>query len=192
MEFELSASSITPDGRTLLFTKTPKRDKVGDIMTFDLEEGRVQKPFLTTPEAEWNPLISPSGDVVLYLVSNEEDRGGALRVVEYPTPSTPEQVSPARTTWTYGWLSAGELYWVDLSRRMWSATVSRTGGQLDVGAAKPMFDGRVMDEGQSVAAYDMARERFLIAIEDSAREDAQLILVSDWRPETVSAPPARK
>ncbi len=71
MEFELSASSITPDGRTLLSSKTSKRDKIGDIMTFDLEEDRVQKPFLATPEAEWNPLISPSGDVVAYLVSNE-------------------------------------------------------------------------------------------------------------------------
>ncbi len=192
MEFELSASSITPDGRTLLFTKTPKRDKVGDIMTFDLEEGRVQKPFLTTPEAEWNPLISPSGDVVLYHVSNEEDLGAVLRVVEYPTPSSPVQVSPTRTTSTYGWLSAGEIYWVDLSRKMWSATVSKAGGQLDVGAQRPMFDGRVMDEGQSIVAYDVARERFLVAIEDSAREDPQLILVSDWRPEAVSAQPARK
>jgi hypothetical protein len=49
--FEYSATAITPDGRTLLLTRVPLRDKVGDILALDLEGDHLQKPFLTTPEA---------------------------------------------------------------------------------------------------------------------------------------------
>jgi len=190
-EMEYGASSVTSDGRTLLFTAVPLRDKVGDIMTIDLEAGRVPKRFMSTPEAEWDPLISPSDDVVLYCVSNDETRGAVLKVVAYPTPSAPVQVSPTITTAVYGWLSAGEIYWVDLSLKVWSAPVSIQGGQLDVGAPKPMFDGQPLGKEINIVAYDLPRERFLIAIEDSAREDAQLILVSDWRPEAVGTQAVR-
>jgi len=189
---EYGASSITADGRTLLFTEAPMRDKVGDIWTLDLGGEGKRKRFMTTPEAEWSPLISPRGDAVLYSVSDEEDRGVALKVVAYPDPSAPVQVSPTPTSFTYGWLSASEVYWVDLSRKVWSASVSSTGGQLDVGMPKPMFDGRAFDEDSAIVAYDLPRERFLIAIEVSAREEAQLILVSDWRTEVAGTQAVRK
>ncbi len=191
-EFEYAAGSITADGRTLLFTAVPMRDKIGDVWTLDLEQGRAPERLMTTPEAEWNPLVSPAGDAVLYSVSDEEDRGAVLKVVAYPTPSAPVQVAPNRTTASFGWLAANELYWVDLSSKAWSATVSATGGTVDVGVPKPMFDGRALDEGLHIVACDLARERFLVAIEDRAREDAQLVLVSDWRPEVLGAQPASK
>lgn len=40
--------------------------------------------------------------------------------------------------------------------------------------------------------YDIPRERFLIATEESAGEAPQLILVTDWRPEAAPGPSARK
>ncbi|MFN0244111.1 MAG: protein kinase domain-containing protein [Planctomycetota bacterium] len=180
-EFEYGASSITADGRTLLFTAVPLVDKVGDIWTLDLAPGGVKQRFMSTPEAEWEPLVSPASDMVAYHVSNEEDAGVLLRVVAYPTPSTPVQIAPSRTGPAKGWLSASELYWVDLSRKVWSATVTSAGGQLDVGVPEPMFAGRPLDEGSTIVAYDLPRERFLLAIADREREDPQLILVSDWR-----------
>lgn len=105
-----------------------------------------------------------------YIVSNEVDVGALLKVVAYPTPSAPVQVSSTRVAGGHGWLSAAELYWLDLSRRMWSATVSSQGGQLDVGAPKPMFDGQPLGKDVGIVGYDMPRERFLIAIDDTARE----------------------
>jgi hypothetical protein len=190
--FELEASSITPDGRTLLFTKTPMRDKIGNIMTLELGKDGVPRTFMETPEAEWLPRIAPSGDVVVYSELNEEDPGGVLKVVTYPTPSSPVQVSPARVSWTsYGWLSAGELYWVDMARKTWSATVSRKDGQVDIGTPRPMFDGLPLDKQTAILAYDIPRERFLIAIEHEPREDPRLIIVSDWRPDFVGSRPAR-
>ena len=147
---------------------------------------------MTTAEAEWNPSIAPSGEVVAYVVSNEEDLGGLLKLVTYPTPSAPVQVTSSRVALNFGWMSAGELYWLDLSRKVWSATVASKGGQLDVGPPKAMFEGRSMDKELGILAYDVPRERFLIAIEDSPREEAELILVSDWRPEAVGAQVGRK
>ncbi|MCY2960845.1 MAG: protein kinase [Planctomycetota bacterium] len=191
-ECEYSAASFTPDGRTLLFSGVPMHDKVGDIMTIDLESGRVPKRLMATPEAEWSPLVSPAGNAVLFSVSAEGDLGGSLRVVTFPTPSAPVQVSRNPTLWMYGWLSGSELYWVDASRSIWSATVTVTGGDVDVGAPKPLFDGRPLEKGASIVAYDIARERFLVAIEASPREDTELILVSDWRPDAVSTQAVRK
>jgi Tol biopolymer transport system component len=191
-EYEYAANSITPDGRTLLFTKVPMRDKIGDIMVLDFEGERLPKPFMTTSEAEWRPSISPSGDVVAYFVSDEEGVGAVLKVAAYPTPSSPLQVSSARVSGVYGWLAARELYWLDLARMGWSATITAQSGQLDVSSPTPMFDGLPLSEGVEIVAYDLPRERFLVAIEDSAREDPQLILVSDWRPEAVAAQAARK
>ncbi len=191
-KFEYGLSSITPDGRSLLLAKAPQRDKVGDLIVIDLEGDPAPKTLMTTAEAEWNPSIAPSGEVVAYVVSNEEDLGGLLKLVTYPTPSAPVQVTSSRVALNFGWMSAGELYWLDLSRKVWSATVASKGGQLDVGPPKAMFEGRSMDKELGILAYDVPRERFLIAIEDSPREEAELILVSDWRPEAVGAQVGRK
>jgi Tol biopolymer transport system component len=186
--YEKSPTSITPDGRTLLLARVPLSDKLGDIMTLDLEGHEPPKPLIATPESEGSPLISPSGDIVAYLALNE---ASVLKLVRYPTPSTPVQVSPTAVS-TYGWLSASELYWGDPSSKMWSASVSTKNGQLDVGAPRVMFNGAPLDKDVGIIAYDIARERFLIAIEASAPEEPQLILVSDWRQEAGAAQPARK
>jgi hypothetical protein len=79
------------------------------------------------------------------------------------------------------WVGPAELAWVDTSRRAWSTTIVAKGGQIDVGAPKPMFEGAPLDPQIRVLEYDIPRERFLIAIEHEPREDPQLIIVSDWR-----------
>lgn len=124
-------------------------------------------------------------------LAGSEAQATMLKLVTYPTPSTPVQVSRTAIS-TFGWLSARELYWVDPSSKMWSASVSTTNGQLDVGAPKAMFDGAPLDKDVGIIAYDMAHERFLIAIEASAAEEPQLILVSDWRQEAGVQQPARR
>ncbi|MFN0007957.1 MAG: protein kinase domain-containing protein [Planctomycetota bacterium] len=191
-KFEYGLGSLTPDGRSMLLTKSPQRDKVGDLIVLDLEGDHVPRSFMTTTEAEWYPSISPSGELVAYVVSNEEDLGGLLKLVSFPTPSAPVQVISSRVALSFGWLSASELYWADLSRKLWSATVASKGGQLDLGPPKVLFDGRPLDKGIVLLTYDLPRERFLVAIEESPREETQLILVSDWRPDAAPAQSARK
>lgn len=53
--FENGAPSITPDGKTLIFTQTPIRDKTGDNMTPGLGKAEAAKPFIKTPDPELGP-----------------------------------------------------------------------------------------------------------------------------------------
>jgi Tol biopolymer transport system component len=165
--FEHDPASVTPDGKTLLFTESSLRDKLPNILTIVLDKDQAPKRFLQTPEGKWTPRLSPPGDIVAYLVAREEDLVGVLKVVAFPTPSASVQVSA--TPVVYGgflWISAGELAWVDTSRRVWSATITTKDGRFDAGVPKPLFDGRPLDK--------------------------QVGIVTDWRPEVLGERPVRK
>ena len=183
--FEYSADSVTPDGKTLLFTKWPRSDKAGEIMTFSLGETRPAKTVMETPDNERVPRISPSGDYVAYYGTGQS--GGALMVVSYPTPSAPVQVSTSRTDGANWWLSANELGWMDRSRRLWKATVTARDGRLDVGVPQPLLGDEPVDKNMEILAYDVPRERFVVAILDAPREDPRLVVVTDWRPDILGA-----
>jgi Tol biopolymer transport system component len=186
---EYFASSTTPDGRTLLFVKTPLLDKAGDIMTLELGVPQSAKVFLQTPEPEWNALLSPAGDAVLCVVGREEGVNGLLKVVAFPTPGVPVQVAPTPAVWTFDWLGPHEVFWVDMARRVWSAEITVKGAQIDVGSPKPLFEGRPLDKQVRIFDFDIAKQRFLIAFEDEPREDPRLVIVSDWRPAPAPATP---
>jgi len=190
---EYDASSITPDGTTLIFTRTPLSDKTGDTMTLRLDQDEPAKTFMKTPDPEWSPRLSPSGDVVAYTVWKEEDVGATLKVVAYPTPSATVQVSATPISFGgYWWLSASELAWIDTTQRMWSATITSKDGRIDVGVPKPLFDGRPLEKQIRILDYDPTGDRFLIAIQDEPPEEPRLIIVSDWRAELVGSQPALK
>ena len=191
--FEYAATSVTPDGNTLIFTQSPLRNKTGDIMTLNLGRDEPAKTFMKTPDPEWSPRLSPSDDVVAYTVFREEDVGATLKVVAYPTPFAPVQVSATPIAFGgYWWLSASELAWIDTTQRMWSATITSNDGRIDVGVPKPLFDGKPLDKQIRILDYDPAKDRFLIAVRDEPQEEPRLIIVSDWRPELVSSQPTRK
>jgi len=193
--FEYLPSSLTPDGRTLLFSQWYNRDKIGDLMTLGL--GKDQRPvaLMTTPENEVLPRLSPTGQVVAYLelklVTPTGDRG-KLKVVTFPSPSSPVTVSPALVSNAYGWLKDNELAWIDVSKRAWSAMVTVKDGELDIGVPKPLFSGKPLEERTQIVAIDAPRERFLMVIEDEPEDEPGLIFVSDWRQELVGSEPAPK
>ncbi len=190
--FEYHTGSVTPDGRTLLFSQWHNRDKVGELMTLDLAQDKAApKVFMATPESERLPRISPAGNAVMYAVSKSGITAGTLHVVAYPTPAVPVQVSLTTINDEYGWLGPGEMYWVDQARNMWSATITIKEGQPDVSAPKQMLVDHPLDKKCAVLAYDPARERFLIATEDEPQEEPRLIIVSDWRSDAMRAKPAQ-
>jgi Tol biopolymer transport system component len=191
--FEYGATSVSPDGQTLLFNQASIVDKLPDIMTRGLDKDQPAKRFMQTPEGEWSPRFSPAGEFVAYTVAGEEDLVAALKVVAFPTPSAAVQVSATPVTFNSGlWISPGELSWVDASRRMWSATVTSNNGRIEVGVPKPMLNGEPLDKEVGVLDYDTARERFLIAIEDEPRDDPRLVIVSDWRQASIGSTSSTK
>jgi serine/threonine protein kinase/Tol biopolymer transport system component len=182
---EIGATSITPDGKAVLFAQQSLRDKIPDIYAVDIDGSGPATRFMQTPEAEWKPLVSPAGDTVAYLVRAEDDKGATLKVVPFPTPAASVQVSLTPIAGeAFFWTGPSELAWVDVTRRVWSATITNKEGRLDVGLPKPMFDGTPLDAQVNLLDYHIASERFLIAVDDEPREDPRLIIVSDWRPES--------
>jgi hypothetical protein len=79
-----------------------------------------------------------------------------------------------------------------VARRVWSATIEVKDGRIDVGAPKPMFDGKPLDAQVELLDYHIASKRFLIAVEDEPREDPRLIVVSDWRQDGAGAAPTQR
>ena len=193
--FEYMLSSLTPDGRTLLFSQWYNRDKIGDLMTLAL--GKDQRPvaMMTTPENEILPRLSPTGQVVAYMevkLNSPFAYRGTLKVATYPVPLSPLAVSPSMVTSDYGWLGDNELAWIDATRRAWSATVTVKDGELDVGVPKPLLGGKPLEERAQIVAIDAPRERFLMITEDEPEDEPGLIFVSDWRAEVNASQPARK
>lgn len=119
--FEYTLSSLTPDGAHDPFSQWYNRDKIGDLMTLAL--GKDQRPvaLMTTPASEILPRLSPTGQAVAYLelmVNTPLANRGTLKVVTFPSPSSPVPVSAAMVTSDYGWLGDNELAWIDTSRRV--------------------------------------------------------------------------
>jgi eukaryotic-like serine/threonine-protein kinase len=191
--FESWATSVSPDAGTMLFSRASVSDKLPDIMALALDKDQPAKHLMQTPEGEWGPRFSPTGDVIAYTVAGEEDASAVLKVVSFPTPTAPVQVSATPVVIGSGlWVGPNELSWVDTSRRAWSTTITSKDGRIEVGAPKSMLDGRPLDKEVGVLDYDLPRERFLISIEDEPREDVRLIVVSDWRATAVGAQPTRR
>jgi len=185
--FEYQLSSLTPDGRTLLFSQWYNRDKIGDLMTLAL--GKDQRPaaLMTTSDNEILPRLSPTGHVVAYLelkLNTPLASRGTLKVAAFPTPSSPLAVSPSMVTSDFGWLGDNELAWIDASRRAWSAIITVKDGELDVGVPKPLLGGKPLEERTQIVAIDVPRERFLMITEDEPEDEPGLIFVSDWRQDT--------
>jgi dipeptidyl aminopeptidase/acylaminoacyl peptidase len=190
---EISAASITPDGQAVLFVQQSLRDKIPDIFSVNIDGSGPATRFMQTPEGEWKPLLSPAGDFVAYVARSEDDPGATLKVVPFPTPKASIQVSLTPVAGeSFYWIDQNELAWTDVARRVWSATIEVKDGRIDVGAPKPMFDGKPLDAQVELLDYHIASKRFLIAVEDEPREDPRLIVVSDWRQDGAGAAPTQR
>jgi Tol biopolymer transport system component len=189
---EFHPASLTPDHRTLLFSQWNNLDKVGDIMTLSLAPDQKATPLMTTPANEYLPRVSPMGTAVAFADVSQSFANGTLKVVSFPSPSTPVTISGpgSAVANSHRWLGDNELAWIDPSRRMWSATITVKDAEVDVGPAEPMFEGKPLDERVWIVAYDGPRERFLAMIAENPEQEPTLVYVSDWRQDGAQASPA--
>ena len=179
---EFDSSTVCPDGKTMLFSQCLLIDKIFDIMELPIGQEPVVKPFIQTPDSESFPKFSPSGDLVAYLSQRPDDSSGpVLKVTQYPGTMSSVQVSTGGLASPGLWIKSDEVAWMDGSRKMWSATIAAKDGALDVSVPKPLFNGQPMNKEVAVLDYDLQGNRCLVAVEDSPRDDLQLVIVSDWR-----------
>jgi hypothetical protein len=187
---EFAPGSVAPDGKTLIFDQRNNLDKIGQIMTIDLQTaGAAAIPYMTSPMSESLPRISPAGDAVAFLSTSSESGGKVytLNVAAYPSPGSPVQVSLARldVESQWGWMSPHELYWVDANHRAWSASFTVKDGQADAAAPKALLSEQIIDKNTAILDYDAARQRFLISTLEGTPDTPELVVVTDWRPESI-------
>lgn len=184
LEFHAGGSSA--DGKLLLFSQVKNIGKVGQLMVVDLAAGGTPRPLLKSNTSDWQPILSPSGRMVAYLVGDGEvARAGSrvqLAVAAFPNASDHVQVTVSGLqTIAWGWLSADELYFQDLTNKVWSVKVTERAGQLVAAQPTPLFGGKAVDPTVRLVGYSTAGHRFLAAHPAGRPAPVQPVIVSDWR-----------
>ncbi|MBN8645092.1 MAG: PD40 domain-containing protein, partial [Planctomycetes bacterium] len=191
--FDPYPASVTADGKTLIYMLHNREQNVSDVMALSLEKDAQPTAILADPDKrEGHPRLSPSGNVMAYIENLGLWGSGTLRVVSFPSISTPVTVSVTESSSSFGWLGENEIAWIDASRKGWSATITLKDGALDAGIPKPLFGGRPLEELAQIVAIDGPRERFLKVVEVERDPEPGLIYVSDWRQDAPDMPTATK
>ncbi|HVR29677.1 MAG TPA: protein kinase [Thermoanaerobaculia bacterium] len=170
--------SVTPDGRTVLFSRWSNVDKIGDLLLADVDGEAPPRPFLAGPGQESFPLLSMDARWVLY----GSDVSGSWEqwVTDFPAASGRWQVT-SDFGGSRGWLGEDEIWWQDREGRIVAARIQRRGTELDVTGRRVLLGGRTLGDTERVLDYSPARQRFLLARSAGPLEPPALVVVSDWR-----------
>jgi len=182
--FDYLLGSVTPDGRSILFSRASDTDQLGDIYLVDVEGGAPPRPVLGGPGQESRPRLSPDGRWLAFL----SEGSGRLEiwVTDFPAATGRWQVSSnteerGARIGRWGWLSADELWWKDADGRLVAASLAWRGREIEVGARRLLLGGRALADTETVFDYSPVRKRFLMGREVGARPASELVVVSDWR-----------
>jgi hypothetical protein len=175
----LHPGSFTPDGRTILYTRTSRTAIVGDILLVAVDGATPPEPFLAGPHDESGPLLSPDGRWVLY----RSDAGGeaAAWIADFPGAKGRWQVTAAGPG-EAGWLDAERIWWRDGEGKIQAARIVERGHDLDLSDRRQLLGGRALDvDTEGVLDYSPTRRQFLLARAAAPFRDSDLVVVSDWR-----------
>jgi Tol biopolymer transport system component len=184
-----NANSWSPDGRFLLYSVISP-GTLFDVGVIPMALNRKPWMLLNSPSSEYEAQFSPDGKWVAY----ESDETGQAEIFLRPFLSDTDAPAARSGKWqvsTSGgafpkWSSSGnELFFLDSSGAMMSASISFTNSALTVGAPVKLFQTRNVSAGRSTtpgAQYDVSRDgRFLIN-EVSDASVSPIILIQNWNP----------
>jgi Tol biopolymer transport system component len=173
--YQLFPGSFTPDGRTILYTRTSMTAIVGDILLVAVDGATPPEPFLAGPHDESWPRLSPDGRWVLY----GSDAGGeaAVWIADFPDGKGRWQVTGGA-----GWLDAEQIWWRDGDGRIQAARIVPRGHDLDLSDRRQLLGGRTLDaDTEGLLDYSPTRRQFLLARAAAPFRESDLVVVSDWR-----------
>jgi len=150
-----------------------------DIWILPLSEGSVEKPrpYLQSATNETSPNLAPSSDWMAY--TSDETSRFEVYVQSFPTPGRKYQVSVNGGDLPVWSRDGRELYYVAPDRQMMAVAINNSGGNLQIGTPKALFDSKIV--GTTIRNFDVAKDgRFLIPMQEHATT-APLTLVVNWQ-----------
>ena len=176
-------SSISPDGKLLLFRRTGEKTK-NDILVLPLapmsqaQAGGKPEPrvFLQTPFGEQRGQFSPDGQWVAY----QSNVSGQAQVYAepFPGPGGKRQIS-SDGGFNPRWRRDGkEIFYVTQDGQLMAAEVAARNGTLEVGRVQKLFDGVIPSRGMT---YDVTADgqKFLV-VDDGIPSVRPLTLLQNW------------
>jgi serine/threonine protein kinase len=170
-------SSISPDGRNLLATRSSDATK-SDIWVLPLEPQGEPKLFRQTEFSEVAGSFSPDGRWVAYF--SDESGEWEVYVTPFPGPGRRWQVS-TRSGGYPQWRADGrEIVYVQTDGQLASAEVSAEGDSFRVGTVAPLFRFAVPSDGGPAFSLAPDGSRFLVVPSTTQRVGGLLSLVVGW------------
>jgi Tol biopolymer transport system component len=183
-EYLQTALSVSPDGRTLVYTQlNPKTNY--DLMAIPLEGERKPQTILGTPFDDRIAQFSPDGHWLAY-ISNESGRY-EVYVQPFPGPGGKQQVSTEGGT-EIVWAKNGELFYrTGGNREKMMAVEVETQPTLRIGKPHLLFEGTYLNNAANGAfspnyAVTPDGQRFLM-LKDSEQAQpgpTQINVVLNW------------
>ena len=166
---------LSPDGRYLLF----QRDRTGrgELWYKDLRGDSTVRQVGSGPYGETGGRFSPDGKWVVY--ASGESGTSQVYVRPFPALTTRYQVSLNGGS-TPVWSPDGKRIFYQADRQIVAATIAST-QPFSIGLRMPIL-GRGFSFNGIHADYDVAKDGRIIALRP-ADDDAQLIVVHNWRAE---------
>jgi eukaryotic-like serine/threonine-protein kinase len=173
-------SSISPDGRHLLFVEAGKTSGLFDILAVPLQGERNPRAVVVTPFDEGQAVFSPDGRHLAY-VSNESGRR-EVYVRPFAGMETKWMVSTDggdEPRWAPG---GGELIYRS-DRRFLSVSI-RTAPTFQAGRPRALFEGDYVTAGSNAyrPRFELTADgrRLLVEREIEPQGEARLNVVLDW------------
>ena len=167
-------SSISPDGRTLLFHRTHPAGR-RDIWTLALDGSRAAKPWLSTPADEHMPIVSPDGRHVAFV--SDASGHDEVYVASFPDPGTPVRISLEGGS-EPRWSSRSTVVYMSRAGIV-SATIADSPAPA-VTARQLLFDASPYVDGTYTASYDVHPDGTRFAMIRRGATPESIVVVLDW------------
>jgi len=153
-------SDVTPDGRGLLFSGSPKGNRE-DVWLFPLAGGAEAKPLFETPFTEYSGRLSPDGRWMVF----SSDDSGPREIFVQAFPSGPRRrVSTSGGTSPLWSRDGKELYYIAGDGRLTAVPFRADASGPALGPSQSLFDlGEAGLSSFDPRPYDVAPDgRFLV------------------------------
>jgi hypothetical protein len=174
---------LPPDGGKLLFTELNGEENY-DIWMQDLEGGGKPEVFISGPDVQANPRVSPDGAFVAYNSLESGGLWGDIFLKKFPSGEGKWQVSISGGTWPR-WSRSGDRIYYSQDRVIWEVDFT---GSPQVRLGKPRIAFPRIDAGFPVAngwdpGFDVSadgKRAFRFAATRESEVQTNIIIVESW------------